>query len=122
MSNVFVIHQPAVRDRHTGEMRPQFDLSPALRFGEVVDVLPPGGVTQDYKQLAGDIRRRLLDEDFDPNDDHVLALGDPVAVALGVLVVAGLMREFEYGGPGVISLLKWDRRTFSYVVCRLPAF
>jgi hypothetical protein len=119
MSKVFVIHQPAVRDRHTGEMRPQFDLSPALRFGEVVDVLPPGSVTQDYGLLRGDIRRRLLAEGFDASKDHILALGDPVAMALGVLVAAQLVSEA--GGPFEISLLKWDRRSYSYVACRLPA-
>lgn len=117
MSKVFVIHQPAVRDRHTGEMRPQFDLSPALRFGQVVDVLPPGSVTQDYKQLAVEIRRRLQEEDFSP-DDFILALGDPVAMVLGAMVASQLLPAKSRSAS--LKLLKWDRKMGGYVACCLP--
>jgi hypothetical protein len=115
MSKVFAIHQPAVRDRHTGEMRPQFDLSPALRYGEVVDVLPPGSVTQDYNKMAEEVRRRLTEEDYGEGD-YILALGDPVAIVVGAFVAVALTPHSP-----TIHLLKWDRRMQGYVACNIPA-
>lgn len=114
MNRVFVIHQPATRDRRTGRMRPYFDLSPALQFGRVVNVLPPGGIIQDYDRLSLDIERRLKEERFGPKD-YILALGDPAAIAIGVLVVARLARPLE-----TIQLLKWDKKLSSYIVCKVP--
>lgn len=107
MSKVFVIHQPAVRDRFTGNMRPQHDLSPALKFGEVVDVLPPGSISQDIDVLKTQIVGRLLDEGCD-RDDYLLAIGDPVAIVVGAFAMAAFSDR--------IRLLKWDRRMRGYVV------
>jgi 3-dehydroquinate synthetase len=115
MNKVFVIHQPAVRDYHTGEMRPQFDLSPALRYGEVIDVLPPGSVTQDYNKMAKEVHKRLTEEGYSKGD-YILALGDPVAIVVGAFVAASLTPH-----PPAIRLLKWDRRMRGYVVCNIPA-
>lgn len=110
MSKVFVIHQPAVRDRFTGHMRPQHDLSPALRFGEVVDVLPPGSISQDIRVLKKQIMERLLDEGC-CRDDYLLAIGDPVAIVVGAFAMAAFSDR--------IRLLKWDRRMRGYVVSEI---
>lgn len=108
MPKVFVIHQPAVRDHHTGRMRPQHDLSPALRFGEVVDVLPPGSISQDIGVLKTQIMETLLTEGC-CRDDYLLAIGDPVAIVVGAFAMAAFSDR--------IQLLKWDRRMRGYVVC-----
>lgn len=110
MSKVFVIHQPAVRDRHTRQMRPQHDLSPALRFGEVVDVLPPGSISQDINALKKQIVEKLLDEGCG-RDDYLLAIGDPVAIVVGAFAMAAFSDR--------IRLLKWDRRMRGYVVSEI---
>jgi hypothetical protein len=110
MSKVFVVHQPAVRDRFTGQMRPQHDLSPALRFGEVVDVLPPGSISQDVGALKAQIMGRLLDEGC-CRDDYLLAIGDPVAIVAGAFAMAAFSDR--------IRLLKWDRRMRGYVVSEI---
>jgi hypothetical protein len=105
-TRVFVIHQPVVRDRASGRYRPQHDLSPALQFGEVVDVLPPGSISQDVGALRKQIEDRLTEEDCS-SDDYLLAIGDPVAIVLGALVMSRLVDR--------IQLLKWDRRMRRYV-------
>lgn len=110
MSKVFVIHQPAIRDRHTGQMRPQHDLSPALRYGEVVDVLPPGSISQDIGALKTKIVEKLLDEGC-CRDDYLLAIGDPVAIVVGAFAMAAFSDR--------IRLLKWDRRMRGYVVSEI---
>lgn len=110
MSKVFVIHQPAVKDYHTGRMRPQFDLSPALRYGEVVDVLPPGSISQDLDVLKVQIMERLVEEGC-CGDDYLLAIGDPVAIVLGAFAMAAFTDR--------IRLLKWDRRAYSYLVSEI---
>jgi 3-dehydroquinate synthetase len=107
---VFVIHQPAVRDRYTGQMRPQHDLSPALQYGEVVDVLPPGSISQDIKVLKTQIMEKLLSEGC-CRDDYLLALGDPVAIVLGAFAMAAFSDR--------IRVLKWDRRMRRYVVSEI---
>jgi 3-dehydroquinate synthetase len=110
MSKVFVIHQPAVRDRFTNQMRPQHDLSPALRFGEVVDVLPPGSISQDINVLKKQIVNKLFEEDC-CGEDYLLALGDPVAIVVGAFAMAAFMDK--------IKILKWDRRMRGYVVSEI---
>lgn len=110
MSKVFVIHQPAVRDYHTGRMRPQHDLSPALRFGEVVDVLPPGSISQDIGVLKTQIMETLLTEGC-CRDDYLLAIGDPVAIVVGAFAMAAFSDR--------IRLLKWDRRMQGYLASEI---
>lgn len=110
MSKVFVIHQPAVRDRFTNQMRPQHDLSPALRFGEVVDVLPPGSISQDISVLKTQIVAKLIDEGC-CRDDYLLAIGDPVAIVIGAFAMSAFSDK--------IRLLKWDRRMRGYVVSEI---
>lgn len=110
MSKVFVVHQPAVRDRDTGRMRPQYDLSPALQYGEIVDVLPPGSISQDIDAVKIQIISVLLDKGCS-RDDYLLALGDPIAIILGAFAMAMFTDR--------IQMLKWDRRTYSYMAANI---
>lgn len=110
MPKVFVIHQPAVRDHHTGRMRPQHDLSPALQYGEVVDVLPPGSISQDIGVLKTQIMEILLTEGC-CRDDYLLAMGDPVAIVVGAFAMAAFSDR--------LRLLKWDRRMRRYVASEI---
>lgn len=116
MAKVFVIHQPAVRDRITGRFRPQHDLTPALEYGEVVNVLPAGAIPQDMTALYCDVFAVLDEHGFSP-DDYVLALGDPAAIAVGVIVATEILHS---SNQLHMQLLKWDRRMASYVVVRIP--
>jgi hypothetical protein len=109
-SRVFVIHQPAVYNRNSGRMCPKYDLSPALKFGQIVEVLPPGSITQDHKLLRRQIKERLKEEKASAAD-YIIALGDPVAIITGALVINEICGE--------VNLLKWDRKLGEYFCCSL---
>lgn len=110
MPKVFVIHQPAVRDHFTSNMRPQHDLSPALRYGQIIDVLPPGSITQDTNVLTSQIEKRFKEENFSEGD-FIIAMGDPIAIVAGALVAARM--------SATVRLLKWDRRMQGYLPCEI---
>jgi hypothetical protein len=111
MNKVFVLHQPAVRDRETGAFRPQFDLSPALAYGRIVEVLPPGAFLDTF--IMAEKAKRVLEREGFDGEDYILALGDPVAIAIGVLAAAKCLR----GKAEHIHLLRWDRRNGAYTPC-----
>lgn len=97
---VYVVQRPAYRDRKTGEWVYKFGLKAAEEHGRLVYLLPPGNLEQrDMDEAMARLRHRL--EDYEAGD-HLLAAGDPVAIAAAVLI-AGL----QTGGR--VSLLKWDR-------------
>lgn len=110
MSKVFVIHQPAVRDGLTGQLRPQHDLSPALEYGRIVDVLPPGPISQDPGTLKHQVMERLLSEGCH-RGDYLLALGDPLAIIIGAFAMAAFSDRLQ--------ILKWDRRLRRYLPSEL---
>lgn len=106
---VYVVQRPAYRDRATGDWVDKYDLSAAGTYGSLVYLLPPGNLPRDLTEAMARLRHRL--SDYLPCD-HLLAAGDPVAIAAAVLVAG------HYSG-GSLSLLKWDRmeqRYFPYKI------
>lgn len=102
---VFVVQRPAYFDRDKNGWVNKYDLTPAAEFGELVFLLPPSNIYRDHlAQAMATLQERL--EDFSPRD-HVLAVGDPVAIAATVLVAGG-----RTGGR--VSVLKYDRRARVY--------
>lgn len=106
-SRVFVVQRPTYRDRKTGEWITKYDLTPAKEFGELVDVLPVGQTFWDAETIAAQAERILnaTTWEFDPDEDYILAIGDPVAIAV-VAMIAGRL--------GKLNILKWDRKAQSY--------
>ncbi len=106
---VYVVQRPAYRDRATGDWVDKYDLSAAEAYGSLVYLLPPGNLPRDLTETMARLRHRLSDH---CPGDHLLAAGDPVAIAASVLVAG------HFSG-GSVSLLKWDRleqRYFPYQV------
>lgn len=104
-SRVFVVQQPAYFDRAKREFIDKYDLTPAARYGRLVFILGPGNIFKDRMKQALDQTSRVL-ESF-TEDDFILAVGDPVAIA-GAVLVAGKRTG------GKVKLLKWDRIAESY--------
>lgn len=102
-SRVFIVQRPAYLDRATGEWILKYDLSPAAEFGELVDIMPVGPSFWDIDTVVAHAERAL--EDYDFNNDHILAMGDPVAIAAASLIA---------GKSGGVSVLKWDKKVQSY--------
>jgi hypothetical protein len=105
MSRVFIVQRPAQYDRTKGGWVNKYDLSPASEHGELVFLLRPGNI---FKAKLDDALERLERELKDFSDaDHLLAVGDPVAIAAAVMVAS------KRNG-GKVSLLKFDRMTGRY--------
>ncbi len=107
-AKVYAVQVPARRDGPRGGWVEKFDLAPAKQFGEVVRLLPYGNVPNDPARVRGQLRGALADFDF--KVDHILLLGDPVACAMAVHILA----EFQGAPDETIKALKWDRRTGTY--------
>ncbi len=102
---VFVVQRPAYFDRQRRGWVNKYDLTPAERHGDLRFLLKPGNI---YRDRLGAAIAHLKSElaDFGP-DDHILAVGDPVAIAVAVMVAA-------QANGGRVSLLKFDRMDAVY--------
>lgn len=104
---VFVVQVPARRSGPRGTWEEKYDLSPAQEFGELVRCLDYGNVPADPEPTRNRLREAL--KDFDADLDYVLLLGDPVACAMAVHVLA-----YDLNVPS-FDVLKWDRRDGRYL-------
>lgn len=111
-SRVFMPQRPVYRNRDgsagldgVSQWIDKYDLTPAERFGRLVSILPVGKGTSD----AGVMMRGMEDalRDFS-SDDYMLAVGDPFAIAMAVMVAS------RFNG-GRVRLLKWVRDEGAYV-------
>lgn len=100
MSRVFVVQQPAYYDTGRRGWVNKYDLSPAMEHGELVFLLRPSNVPKD-KLLEMTVHLHKVLETFTV-DDHILPVGDPIAIAAAVMVAGSRT-------GGIVSLLKWDR-------------
>ena len=102
---VFVIQQPSVFDKQRKTFKPKYDLSPAREFGRLVFVLGPGNIF--VNRLPQTIlHMQNIFSDF-TDQDFLLAIGDPVAIA-----AASYITGARTGGK--INMLKWDHNSGSY--------
>lgn len=81
------------------------DLTPAMRYGQPVLLLKQA---KDQTFAPQPVLRHLKNElkDF-CDDDYLLLVGDPIAMALAVNVAAQMNR-------GRVKLLKWSKRHEGY--------
>lgn len=103
MDTVYAVQIPMRRDAK-GDIREAYDLTPAHIFGDVVQLLPPGPVL-----LEPHIALRTLYSKLDTFDetDHLLCLGDPVAIAAAAMVASDI-------NDGVVRVLVYDRHRAQY--------
>lgn len=110
MSRVFVVQQPARFDHTKKNFVPKYDLSPAAAHGRLVYLLGPGNIFKDRMDQATRQIARVLNDYSE--DDCLLAVGDPVAIAAAVMI-AGKRTG------GFVRLLKWDRLSGAYECFRV---
>lgn len=105
MRKVYIVQQPAYYDREAKLWVSKYDLSAAGEYGELIFLLGPGNIFKDRLSRATKTLREKL-KDINRND-HILAVGDPVAIALTTMI-AGI----RCGGR--INILKFDRVSQRY--------
>lgn len=109
MGKVYVVQEPHKREK--GLPVPTMDISPAMVYGELVTILPP--LAKISMLTPGPLIHAMKQkmQDFS-DDDYLLALGDPSAIAVAAIVAS---RQ----NNGRLKLLKWDRRLAGYVEVRI---
>jgi hypothetical protein len=114
MSKVYVINEPVRVDPATGGEARVIDLSPALEFGPLVHLLPPGKLPSNLSGTVAALDRGLADYG---DDDYLLLVGDPVAIGVAVAVAANV-------NEGRVRALRWHGRARRYEVASLmiPGF
>lgn len=104
MNRVYITQNPMRRNGH-GELTHMYDLTPAREFGNLEVLLPSGPVLISPESAILTLREKL--GGF-TGSDHLLCLGDPVAIAAASAIVASI-------NCGVIPLLVWDRKILKYL-------
>lgn len=103
MSKVYVTQEKA--RKINGEWVSEFDMTPALKYGEVVILMPPGSSFFSPVPTIRALREKL---DGFTEEDYILPVGDP-AIMVAAAMIAGNKNT------GRIKLLKWDRYEGQYV-------
>ena len=103
---IYVTQVPANFDHVTQTWTPRIDLAPLREFGDHKVLLPPGHNFADARPLVPMMTRGLVE--FDPRSDYLLALGDPLVMAVAMGIVSRRHPTYQ--------LLKWDRFKHRYEV------
>lgn len=82
------------------------DISDALRFGELVELIQPGPMIRATTHVVITLRNKLMDFN---DQDHLLCMGDPAIIGLACVIAAR-------ANQGRYKLLVWDRECASYYV------
>jgi len=101
---VFVTQEP-MRRQPNGSWEPIYDLSPAAAYGKLEVLLDPRTSILSPGPVVFEMRKRL--RNF-CDDDHILAMGDPIAIGIASAMAADANR-------GRVAMLKWDRETRNYI-------
>lgn len=102
---VYVVQEPTRWNHAARMMERTIDISPAAVYGRLEILLPPGKVMLSTQPMVQELRKKL--KDFSDRD-HLLAVGDPSAIAAAAMVAA----MYNHGR---IKMLKWHRETQAYI-------
>lgn len=102
---VFVVQRPAQYDPDKKGWVNKYDITPASAYGEFVFLLKPGNIFRD-EMVSAIARMREALADYSVKD-HVLAIGDPVAIAAAFITASWV-------SGGKVRVLKFDRRAKCY--------
>ena len=92
---------------------PNVNVIGAGRFGELVPMLPPGKqITLSPAPIVRMFKSIL--KDYNDND-YILAMGDPDAIAIAAMVASDI-------NHGLINILKWDRENRAYYSVKIDLF
>lgn len=108
MPRVYITQSPMRRNVNK-QLVHKFDLAPAREFGHLEILLPSGPVLISNTVAVAQLWERL--QNFTA-EDHLLCLGDPVAIAAAAAIVAQV-------NDGCIPLLVYDRHIEKYLAIKV---
>ena len=103
MSKVFVVSESG-----------KHNIAPALNYGEIVVVLPPNQSQVVFSSGPTVSRMKRVLESFS-DDDYLLFIGDPTAIAIMATVSAAK-------NHGRYKCLKWDKQERRYLPIQVDIF
>ena len=109
MNRVFVVQNQQRRNRHTGELEPKFDLTPAEDYGELVYLLSPSASPFRPEPIVSELQQKLIHFE---QGDYLLLVGNPVLIGLSVAIAAD-------ANDGEVSLLQWSGKEQRYIAVRV---
>ncbi len=105
MSIVYAPQVPVRYDQLTGKRLSIFNLNTALRFGNLVELLPAeADLDESVEKQVQLLQEGLFDF---ARDDVLMAIGDPIIIAAAAAIVCKKME-------GRMRMLKWDKRAKEY--------
>ena len=105
MSKVYVPQEPTRWDDTVKLHMPTADLTPVLRYGELLVCLPPN-VSLYMPEVVYAALKEFM-RGF-TQDDYVVAIGSPVLISMASIIASKVCN-------GPIKLLTWDRKQSQYL-------
>jgi hypothetical protein len=103
MAKVFITQEKG--RKIDGQWVREFDLTPALKYGEIEVLLPPGQSLFGTVPVVRALKEKL--KNF-TDEDYLLPVGDP-----SVMIAAGMVAS--HINHGKVKILKWDRIMGEYI-------
>ncbi len=113
LNKVFVVQRPAYYDKERRGWVNKYDLTAATKYGELVYLLHPGNMYKKYLQSTIEHLHKNLADYKDM--DYILAIGDPVAISLAVLIAGSKTN-------GKVTILKYDRMSGYYDAYKIDIY
>lgn len=107
---VFAPQLPSRYDTASKLWIPTMNMEPALKFGELVVMLPANANRLHTAPLIGSMREQM--KDFCATD-ALIAIGDPTLIAAAALIAARRVAQ--------VRMLKWDRMAGDYILVEVSA-
>jgi hypothetical protein len=104
MSTVFIT-QEKMRRNSLGDLVSEFDMTPALKYGQPKILVPAGRALFAPVHTVRTIKEQL--EGFS-DEDYLLTIGDPSIIAVAAIVASEMNK-------GRVKLLKWDKQMREYL-------
>lgn len=105
----YIVQEPVRRDTSSGELVPLMNFKRVLEYGEPVVCLPPGVLLLSPAPTTRKLRESL--KNF-TEDDYLVAVGDPTAIAVAGAICAEV-------NQGRLKMLKWDKPTKRYMTVQI---
>lgn len=112
MGKAYIVQEPLRKDHVSGQMVPVMDFRPVLEYGEAIVCLKSGRIALSPAPMIDSLKEVL--KDFS-DDDYLVAVGDPSAIAAAASICSNNNR-------GKFKLLKWDKESRRYISVAINIF
>jgi hypothetical protein len=106
---VYIPNEPMRMDYQQDRMIPIYDIKPISEFGDIVFIFPGRAPPPLSPEAVLPKLRRTLNA-FTPND-YIAVIGE-----VTIVIWASIIASRNIGGMMPLKLLKWNKRTYKYML------